>query len=180
MKSFRFTFLFLGFGLIAFFTWALFLPSELRVRESQAYSTDMSVIFAQLSDFSQWEYWFPWKDENSEFFVSGEKAKQGYRLEWIHPEYGKGYLKLVRIVPDSLLMMEMSVNEHAEAFFSEMKVVRKYDDRTEIVWTIYNDEKYTYPLGRVRAFVIRKMSSKNMKKGLSDLKTSLNRSSHID
>ncbi len=169
MHSLKYTFFGLLIAITLFFLWALSLPSVLHVQQSKTYQSDVDVLFAELSDFHKWIDWFPWMDEGMQFEIVNAKATPGHKLSWTHPEQGSGYIEIFSIEKPTEIEQNLQFNESSEVLKSDFRLIEKQTGGTEIVWTISNDEKYPYPLGRVRAFVIRKMSEKNMQQALDDI-----------
>lgn len=169
MHSLKYTFFGLLIAIALFFLWALSLPSELHVQQSKTYQSDINVLFSELSDFHEWEDWFPWMDEGMQFEIKHEKATPGHKLSWNHPEQGSGFIKMISIEKPTEIQQKLQFNENSEVLNSNFRLIEKQTGGTEIIWIISNDDEYPYPLGRVRAFVIRKMSKKNMQQALDDI-----------
>ncbi len=169
MHSLKYTFFGLLIAVALFFLWALSLSGNLSVRQSRSYQIEQKVLFDELSDFNEWEDWFPWMDEGMTLVVENEASKKGHRLMWSHPEQGNGYLELIDVDAPNGFVMEMQFDENSETLKNTFKLVQKQTGEVEVSWTLSSDEKYPYPLGRVRALVIRKMSQKNMEKALDDI-----------
>ncbi|MEA1872904.1 MAG: hypothetical protein U9N51_00545 [Bacteroidota bacterium] len=169
MHSLKYTFFGLLIAIALFFLWALSLPSELHVQKSKTYQSDIDLLFSELSDFYEWTDWFPWMDEGMQFEIEHEKATHGHKLSWKHPEQGSGYIEMCLIESPTEIQQKLQFTENSEVLKSDFRLIEKQTGGTEIIWTISNDDEYPYPLGRVRAFVIRKMSEKNMQQALDDI-----------
>lgn len=169
MHSLKYTFFGLLIAVALFFLWALSLSGNLSVHQSRSYQIDQRVLFNEIANFNEWKDWFPWMDDSLSIETENPPLENGHRLSWSHPEQGKGYLEIVTIEPTSRIVMKMQFDESSEILLNEFKFIEKQTGEVEVSWTLYSDTKYPYPLGRVRAAVIRKMSKKNMEKALDDI-----------
>jgi len=169
MHSLKYTFFALLIAIALFFLWALSLPSELHVQKSKTFQSDINLLFSEVADFHEWIDWFPWMDDGMQFEIVEEKATPGHKLSWTHPEQGSGYIEILSIENLTEIQQKLQFNEGNEVLSSDFRFIEKQTGGTEIMWTISNNDKYPYPLGRLRAFVIRKMSEKNMQQALDDI-----------
>jgi hypothetical protein len=141
----------------------------LHVEQSKTYQSDINVLFSEVSDFHEWKAWFPWMDEGIQFEIVKKKATPGHKLSWNHSEQGSGFIEMSSIEKPFEIQQKLQFTENSEVLNSDFRFIEKQTGGTEIIWTISNDEAYPYPLGRLRAFVIRKMSENNMQQALDDI-----------
>ncbi|MGM0650125.1 MAG: hypothetical protein ACQES1_06405 [Bacteroidota bacterium] len=152
--------------------WTAILPGKLELAKSRIYTTTADSLYTQISGFSGWEHWFPWQDTNMETNIAG-KPGPGQRLEWEHPEAGKGYMEILSLHQDSLICLEIVFDENAGRVLSDLHIIQKETGKTELIWYLYDSIYYEWPLGRIRAFAIKKMAGRNIESALEDLQSDL-------
>ncbi len=172
MKNFRLPITLLITTVVLFFLWTATLPAKFKVVERKTYNNNLAELYQQTSDLKAWQEWFPWIDENMAIQTT-EEISVGQKLTWKHQEYGQGYIECTRQAKDSLVCHRLQFDKDSEILTSEIRMVKKQTGGNEIIWTLSYPEKYPYPLGRVRAFVLKKRCRQNMKKGLQKLSKSL-------
>lgn len=174
MESLKKTFFGVVFLTAIFLLWTAILPERLEMSKSETYNIESERLYDVVSDFNKWEDWFPWRDSNMNYEIDSNSGV-GQMLKWEHQEEGKGYLKMTEQKPDSLIRMDISFIENSDPVLSELRVIEKNTGETELQWRIYDTLEYKWPLGRIRAFMISKMSGRNIEQSLIDLKNELNK-----
>ncbi|MDA3819026.1 MAG: hypothetical protein PF590_00920 [Candidatus Delongbacteria bacterium] len=172
MHSLKQTFFGLIIVVVIFLAWAAMLPKKLELAKSRTYNTTADSLYTHISAFAGWEHWFPWQDQNLETHIKG-KPGSGQRLEWKHPEAGRGYMEILSLREDSLICLEIVFDENAEPVLSDLHIIQKATGETELIWHLYDSIQYDWPMGRIRAFAIKKMAGRNIESALEDLQSNM-------
>ncbi|MFO7789839.1 MAG: hypothetical protein R6V32_04650 [Bacteroidales bacterium] len=157
---------------MVFLLWTAILPGNLELAKSRTYNITADSLYTKISGFSGWEHWFPWQDPDLETNITGNPGP-GQRLEWVHPEAGRGYMEMLSVYKDSLICLEIVFDENAGPVLSDLHIIQKATEETELIWHVYDSIHYEWPLGRIRAFAIKKMAGRNIESALEDLQSDL-------
>ena len=99
MKAFKIILLIIG-GLIGLaLIVAAFLPSRYVVTRYLQIKRPPEMVFEQVSKFSNWESWSPWRamDKEAKYTLSGVDGEVGSKMEWDGKKSGTGYMVMKKI-----------------------------------------------------------------------------------
>jgi uncharacterized protein YndB with AHSA1/START domain len=105
------------------------LPSEQRIESSVKINAPVQLVFEQINDLRNWEYWSPWKkmDPEMEMSYSNPPSGKGAFFHWqsADPRIGNGKLMITEVVPGKKIITAMDFEKMddntAEFSFAEEK-----------------------------------------------------------
>jgi len=109
----------IGFGLLGMLILLLIisflLPSEREVEASVKIDAPIEIVFDQVNDLRNWEYWSPWKtlDPSMEMSYSNPPSGKGAFYVWRSndPKLGSGKLILTEVVPSKKIVVAMDFDK---------------------------------------------------------------------
>lgn len=87
----------------------LFLPSKIELDQSAELSATPEVVYAQIADFKQWNYWSPWHEMDTQMTIAytGEPMTLGHGYSWKSEELGDGRIEITKLEPFSYIESDM-------------------------------------------------------------------------
>ncbi|HWB62899.1 MAG TPA: SRPBCC family protein, partial [Chitinophagales bacterium] len=143
-----------------------FLPKEYKTAESVEINKPVNVVYAEISDFSQWNKWSPWYElEPSEkVTVSGAPGQAGHKMCWEGNKTGTGCMELNGAETDKTVDMSLHFIKPFEATAQSHFVLEGAGGKTKITWVTTGG--LPFPIGRLMGSSIDKNLHKDMAHGL--------------
>ncbi len=170
MKALRIIFFILLILVAAFLLIAAFLPKKAFVEESMVINAPQKLVFQEVNNYSNWEYWSPFQQLDTTMVVTlqGPKSGVGATMKWTS-KTGNGLQTILESTPDSYISNELKLmEEDQDAARSEWKF-EPADNGTRVSWNV-SMEHLKYPLERYMGLFLPKMMRSVFQKGLTDLK----------
>jgi len=154
------------------------LPSQVHVERQALIEASPEAVFAEISDFNQWEKWSPWAniDPDADFAVEGEGV--GQKMTWAseNPEVGSGTQQVTALDSPRLLKTHLDFGDMgvSDATFA----LEPTDGKTLVTWSLDADVRESVPLlnqpmSTYFGFFMDSMVGEQYEKGLANLKETL-------
>jgi len=109
----------IGFGilglLIILLVIGFLLPTERTVEVSEGINAPISLVFDQVNDLRNWEYWSPWKEMDPLMEMSYSNPPAGksafYKWKSENKRVGSGKLTLVEVIPQQKIVTAMEFKD---------------------------------------------------------------------
>ncbi len=162
------------FGLVAgfFLLIALFLPSEIKYKESKTFHADPVSVFEEINTLKNWQHWTPWfkADPEISFEYKGPETGEGAEMHWKGPISGEGALEITESVPYRAITFVLRYYE-SELSRGEF-VIKPVDEGTKVDLFIEMDS-LSYPFERWSGILVPMTIEDDLKKTLLHMETFL-------
>lgn len=157
-------------GLFAFIVFLL--PSEFRVTRSATIAAPADVVFAQVNNFRNWEFWSPWADRDPDavFGYGGPSSGVGASFEWTgNNEIGQGSQKIVESVGNERIAIELRFTKPFQAENLVEFAFKPDNDGTTVTWSMSGNRDF---MSRMFSLLMNAdgMIGRDFEQGLSNLK----------
>jgi hypothetical protein len=170
---------FLSLVLILLFG-ALGMPKDYVLEQSIEIKSSPIAIRALLSDFSKWSQWSPWykSEPSAEFLIEGPLGEIGSGMKWKGRIIGQGQMNLNQLTENNI-NIDMQF-EKPRKFQTQINFIfrEKELEMTTVTWK--SSGKLNYPFDRLFGSALKSMISKDMEKGLFELKIATEASKNND
>lgn len=172
MKTLRYIFGIIFFGILGLFVVAQFFPGEYSVERSITINASAGKIFPYINNLKNWQDWTVWTKEHDETLKMNYSEKTdgvGARQLWKSEKLGNGDLLLTASEDSSFI--EYNLNMENGKFLSKGKItLTAKNGTTEAQWRNYG-ELGVNPIFRIIAyFFIEDMIAPDFENGLKNLK----------
>ena len=171
MKTVKILIFLLFGGLLAFLTWAYFLPANVHIEEKVKINSPTSIVFEQVNNLHNWKNWSLWNDSTLTTVFEGPESGLGAKLITLDPKEGKSVQTIIESQNQKLVVTKLVFNKEnneAKSYF----YFETIGNETEVKW-VMDVEDLSFPFGRFVGYMIKKGASINFAKGLNTMKTYL-------
>jgi hypothetical protein len=149
----------------------IFFPSHIHVERKAMINQKQSIVYNYVSNLKNYTKWSPWyqRDSTAKYTYVGPQSGVGATFNWEshNKDVGKGSLKIVEAIPDSLIRQDLHFMDQGSAkssftFTSE-------GNSTAVTWD-FDVEAGANPLFRIMGGFMDGMIGKDFEKGLANLK----------
>lgn len=120
---------------------SFFLPSKVRVERSMVLTAHPHQIMAYIENFRKWDEWSSWhqKDTTAQYTYNEIEKGLGASYSWKseHPEVGNGEMKIVEVLADTFIKMEMKF-EGMGVSYSYFRLTEE-EAGTKVTWVMESD-----------------------------------------
>lgn len=164
MKALRVTIIIIAISVASILILGALFPSQHHVEQRVVIDAQPREIFKQINTLKNWENWTPTSPDIS---YSGPESGVGATQTWVDRN-GKGYLKITKSNPYTLLQAEMKFPGNKT--FETNWMLRPDNDSTIVIWGMEFGD-LSYPLGRLQGLITNGRMQANIHRGLNNLKT---------
>ncbi|MCK5857281.1 MAG: SRPBCC family protein [Bacteroidales bacterium] len=150
-------------------SWALFLPSDIHIKQSVTINAPIGVVFNQINDLHNWNNWSPWKDTTLSAVFKGKEKGVGAKVVWTDKKEGESILTIVESEHFGSIKTLIEVADQdrkAEMNFTFEENVNK----VTVYWERHIHD-LSYPFGRFVGWMLQKGYEHNFALGLNHLKS---------
>ncbi len=149
--------------------WMATLPSKYEVERSATINAPQEVVYAQISDFKNWENWSPWLAADSTMtFEYGEQTQgQGASYSWTSENMGGGNQQIVRTVGMDTMHTRIAFEGQGESN-GKWILTKNEDGSTQVSWS-FNGEMGFFQ--RSFGYLMDAMVGPQFESGLATLKS---------
>lgn len=155
-------------------------PADFEVVESIEIKAPSASVFAQINELKNWRSWSPWlkKDPQTLLEFSDKTAGIDASYSWKSDKFGEGKMTITDVVREDAFKIKLQffapMNGEAKAY---LKIKPISETTVQVFWRFEGknnslSEKFFY-----KVFSIQKSLSQDLKEGLENLKTLVERSS---
>lgn len=116
----------------------LFAPSDYKVERTREINAPAEVVFEQVSKFSNWDSWSPWKEKDStaSYTVTGEDGTVGAKYEWTgNPDVtGKGSMTVTQFIANEKFAYDLEFTEPMQMSSKGYFQLNSTGETTTINW----------------------------------------------
>ena len=122
------------------------LPSQVHVEREALIGASPDQIFAEISDFNNWNVWSPWAniDPDSTLTVTGEGVGQTMSWHSDNPEVGSGTQQVTALAAPRLVKNHLDFGDMGEA--DTAFLLEPVGDATRVIWSLDTDMRKGVPL----------------------------------
>ncbi|MEL7224661.1 MAG: SRPBCC family protein [Cyanobacteria bacterium P01_D01_bin.36] len=137
-------------GVVGFVAIALIggfvLPSNVHVERQLLMSASPAEIFAEVSDFNQWDDWSPWANIDPEATVSVVGEGLGQTMTWTsdNPEVGNGMQQVTQMDAPRAVKTHLDFGDMGSS--DAMFTLNPADGGTLVTWSLDTDMREGVPL----------------------------------
>jgi uncharacterized protein YndB with AHSA1/START domain len=156
---------------------AAFLPSEFTVTRSVEIIKPVDSVYAVVADFGQFPKWNPWAEKEKAalpFTVTGMAGTVGNAYAWVGTETGVGSMTITAVEPGKSITQDLVFTAPFQSASVVTWTFESSANGTKATWS--NNGKSLYPMGRIFGVMMDKMIGPDFEKGLSNLKTLMEKS----
>jgi len=159
-------------GVVGIFIVAgLLLPQQVHVERKVDIEAPVGSLFPLLDDLRAFNRWSPWAgiDPDTEYTFSDPSSGEGAWMRWEseHPNVGSGELRILEIVPNERVVMELDFGPKGIA--TAILDVEPTATGSRVTWSLDEDFGYNL-LGRYFGLLLDGMLGPLYEKGLTNLK----------
>ncbi len=111
------------------------------ITEKRTIAAPPEVLYEQIEDFSQWENWNPWLEEENVTSTMGTQTKGVDAYYTFTDEYGKGKMTIKGIEPNSSILMDMYYDNSMTTSNSNVTMkLNEVENGTEVIWNIQGEQ----------------------------------------
>lgn len=150
----------------------MFMKKNYEVKESIIINQDKKLVYEQVANFNNWEYWSPWRDleQEAEYTVTGTGKDLGDEMSWVGDTVGTGKQIFTKLQPYDMVEAKLMFTSPQEGNSIVWFEFSEVEGGTKVDWHITGDGDMGYFL---RLFIptMETMLGDQFKTGLQKLKT---------
>ncbi len=125
-----------------------FQPEDYSVERTGTIAAPPSVVFAQITDFHNWEKFNPWRDLDTNMVLSyeGPQSGVGAKYHWVSDDAGEGTMTLMEARPDEFARIDMAFVEPMESKADVQFKLVPEGEGTKLTWSMSGKHNF---LGRI-------------------------------
>lgn len=125
-----------------------FQPEDYAVERTGTIAAPPSVVFAQITDFHNWEKFNPWRDLDTNMVLSyeGPESGVGAKYHWVSDDAGKGTMSITEAIPAELVKIDMAFVEPMESKADVQFKLVPDGAGTKLTWSMTGKHNF---LGRI-------------------------------
>src|SRR5688572_1315206 len=131
-----------GISLLAlvgiYFLIALFAPSHYKVERSRSMAASPAVVYTQISNLKNWDFWSPWArmDSTAKYTYEGTDGAVGSIMRWKgDPEKtGEGSIEITELIPNEKISYKLTFVDWSSVSHGAF-VLAANGDSTTVNWT---------------------------------------------
>jgi len=123
----------------ALFGYASTRPDEFHVSRSVVINAKPAVVFTQVNNLNNWQFWSPWAtmDQDIKITLEGPTAGVSSIQHWDGPKAGKGTMTTTESVTDQKIVYRLDFEKPFTATNTATFVFTPQDKgQTEVTWTV--------------------------------------------
>jgi hypothetical protein len=150
-----------------------FMASRFQVTRTIEISKPPESIFPLLVNYKSWPTWSPWyeMDKNAKNTFSEPDGIVGAKMAWEGEIVGKGYQQIEEIIENKKVKSKLVFEKPDPMESTAIFLLEPTSSGTKIIWI--NEGKLDYPVGRLFGPFLDSMIGPDFEKGLSKLKSQL-------
>jgi uncharacterized protein YndB with AHSA1/START domain len=158
--------------LVGFFIAVSMQPNEFRISRSAKMNAPPAAVFAQLSDFHNWDAWSPWAklDPNAKATFEGPTSGTGATFIWSgNDKVGAGRQTIIESRPDELIRIKLEFEKPFRGASTAEFTLKPQSDQTLVTWSMFGTNNF---MGKVMSLLMDcdKMVGSEFEKGLANMK----------
>jgi len=147
-------------------------PADYRIERSIKIDAPAEVVYAQVSDFHNWEAWSPWAklDPDAKNAFDGADAGKGAIFTWSgNDKVGEGRMEILESAPNSLVRIKLDFKKPMEDTCTTEFKLKSEGEQTAVTWTMSGHNNF---VGKMFCMFMDmdKMVGDDFEKGLAQIK----------
>ncbi len=146
----------------------LFLPKNAYIESSIKIGSFSEIVFGQVNDFKNWEYWSPWlqADSTMVFHYGDQTAGIGAYCSWTSENSGSGNQTIKESIPNKLILTYIDFGDQGDA--NSLWKFEEAEQNISVTWR-FESLGMGY-MERYFMFLFKNSIKKDINKGLKNLK----------
>lgn len=176
MKKFvKWIFIIVAILVAVFFVGGNLIPKTWTVTETISIDATNEVVYEQIADLKNWQNWSSWtkeKDPTQVYTYEGPDMGAGAKWLWTSEKMGTGWLEIKEASVDRGIVYELFIDMGSmqSTIHGEIALARVDDGALNVIWTDKGDSGSNL-IKRWMSLVVKSMLSKELKEGLTKLKS---------
>ncbi len=153
-------------------------PDHFRVERSIAVNAPATQLLPLINDFRRWTEWSPWEslDAHLERQYSGNAAGVGAVYEWQGQKAGSGRMEILTSTPE-LIRIKLDFLKPFVAHNTAEFTIKPQLGYVELNWAMFGPQRFMFRVMSV-FFSMDKMVGRDFERGLANLKSLAEKTSH--
>lgn len=150
---------------------SFFLPSSIHIEREMVIETPVEVVFDQVNDFRNWEYWSPWEKIDPAMInrYAGPSQGVGHKHIWMstHDRVESGTEEIVESVPGQSIRIQVQLSDGGGG--ESVWTFKEIDAGTLICWSM-NADVGSDPINRYSGLLLDALVGPLFEQGLADMR----------
>ncbi|MDN3593345.1 SRPBCC family protein [Zunongwangia endophytica] len=145
MKIFKYLLFLLLIVLIGGSIYIATKDGDFKVEETQVFDAPQELIFNEVNDFKNWEYWAAWSTSSEATVNYGDIIKGvGASYEWESDDIGEGQLKTIETKPFTQIIQKIKISnllgeDHSKVSWNFEPIE---NDQTKVTWIMEGSQSF--------------------------------------